>query len=43
MDQEPEEVEEVPETPAPVVLRQCTVITGDQKEVDPEFPIGLLK
>ena len=43
MDQEPEEVEEVPETPAPVVLRQCTVITGDQKEVDPEFPIGLFE
>lgn len=43
VDQEPEEVEEVPETPAPVVLRQCTVITGDQKEVDPEFPIGLFE
>ena len=43
MDQEPEEVAEVPETPAPVDLRQCTVITGDQKEVDPEFPIGLFE
>ena len=41
--EEIEEEEEVPETPQPVVLRQCTLITGDPKEVDPDFPIGLFE
>ena len=35
--------EEVPETPVPIVLRHCTVVIEDTKELDVEYPVGLFE
>lgn len=33
----------VPETPVPVILRQCTVLHPDTRECDQDYPVGLFE
>ena len=38
-----EDLEEVPETPNPVVLRRCTVLDRESDAIDSNYPVGLFE
>lgn len=40
---DPEGEEVVPETPSPVVLRQCMVVSADSQDIDETYPVGLFE
>ena len=37
------DIETVPETPNPVVLRRCTVLDRESDAIDPAYPVGLFE
>ena len=40
---DPGEEEVVPETPSPVVLRQCMIVSTDSQDIDETYPVGLFE
>lgn len=40
---DPGEEEVVPETPSPVVLRQCMIVSTNSQDIDETYPVGLFE